>query len=98
MTTTIQPGTTVIVRGRGSGVLFGTYLGHEGSSVHLADAIQMWRWHAAKGGTLIDCATHGVLPNNCRFSPGRATVTVTDACAIIHVTPEAAQTIISVGW
>lgn len=87
----------VIVRSRDAGVLFGDYAGNDGSDVHLTNARQMWRWHAAKGGTLIDCAIHGVKAEKCRFSPSSATVTVFNACALIDCTEEAAASLRGVG-
>lgn len=89
-------GRPVIVRSRDAGVLFGEYAGNDGSTVHLNNARQMWKWHAAQGGTLIDCARYGVKANNCKFSPAQATVTVFDACALIDCTDEAASSIKSV--
>lgn len=92
----IAVGSPVIVRSRDAGVLFGEYAGNDGSTVHLKSARQMWRWHAAEGGTLIDCATHGVIDSKCKFSPSRATVTVFNACALISCTAAAASSIMAV--
>lgn len=92
-----QIGRPVIVRSRDAGVLFGEYNGNDGSTVHLTEARQMWQWKAAKGGTLVDCAIHGVEAANCKFSPAQATVTVFNACALIDCTTEAAKSIRSVG-
>ena len=89
-------GSPVIVRSRDAGVLFGEYAQNDGSTVHLTNARQMWRWHAAEGGTLIDCATHGVNGSKCKFSPAQATVTVFNACALISCTEKAAASIRSV--
>jgi hypothetical protein len=89
-------GRPVIVRSRDAGVLFGEYAGNDGSTVHLLNARQMWRWHAAEGGTLIDCATEGVIPAKCKFSPSRASVTVFNACALIDCSIKAAASIRSV--
>lgn len=87
----------VIVRSSDAGVLFGDYAGNDGSTVYLINARQMWRWHAAKGGTLIDCAVAGVKSDICKFSPAQATVTVFNACALIDCTEEAAASIRAVG-
>jgi len=89
-------GRAVIVRSRDAGVLFGEYAGNDGSTVHLKNAVQMWRWKAAKGGTLIDCATYGVVHDFGKYSPGQATVTVFNACALIDCTDIAAASIRSV--
>lgn len=86
-------GSPVIVRADGAGVVFGNYAGHDGSAIHLTEAVQMWNWCAAQGGTLIDCAQYGVAAERCKFSLGRATVTVFDALALITVTAEAAASI-----
>lgn len=86
-------GRPVIVRSRDAGVIFGEYTGNDGSTVHLANARQMWKWQAAEGGTLIDCATKGVNPAGCKFSPSQATVTVFNACALIDCTEQAANSI-----
>ena len=90
-------GRPVIVRSRDAGVLFGDYAGNDGSTVHLTNARQMWQWRAAKGVTLIDCATHGVKDDGCKFSPAQATVTVFNACALIDCTDAAAKSLRSVG-
>ena len=94
-------GRPVIVRSRDAGVLFGEYAGNDGSTVRLRNAVQMWRWKAAKGGTLLDCAEYGVVESGCKFSPARGTVTVFNACALIDCTGEAAKSISAVkggGW
>lgn len=90
-------GRPVIVRSRDAGVLFGDYAGHDGATVYLTNARQMWRWRAAKGGTLIDCATVGVKAEGCKFSPASATVTVFNACALIDCTDDAAASMRGVG-
>ena len=86
----------VIVRSRDAGVLFGYLLGYEGSTVHLRDARQMWSWTAAEGGTLLDCATHGV--NAGKVSTPAKRVTVIGACAIIDCTDKAVKTLESAKW
>lgn len=88
----------VIVRSRDAGVLFGYLLGYQGSEVHLRDARQLWSWKAAKGGTLLDCATHGVDPENCKFSGPVSRCIVIGACAIIDCTNEGVNSIGSVEW
>ena len=86
-------GRAVIVRSRDAGVLFGEFAGREGANIHLKNAVQMWQWFAEKGGTLIDCAVHGVKAEKCKFSIARATVTVLNACTLIDCTTEGASSI-----
>lgn len=86
-------GRAVIVRSRDAGVLFGEFAGREGANIHLKNAVQMWQWFAAKGGTLIDCAVHGVKADKCKFSIASATVTVLNACTLIDCTTEGASSI-----
>jgi len=88
----------VIVRSRDAGVQFGYLLGYNGSEVHIRDARQMWSWKAAKGGTLLDCATHGVDPKNSKISGPVSRCIVIGACAIIDCTPEGVNSIGSVEW
>jgi methyl coenzyme M reductase beta subunit len=95
-TPTPQSGTVgrkVIVRSRDAGVIYGEYAGNDGSTVHLRNAVQMWKWFAAKGISLIDVATFGVKKSDCKFSTATATVTVFNACALIDVTADAAASI-----
>lgn len=86
-------GRKVIVRSRDAGVIYGEYAGSEGSTVHLRNGVQMWKWFAAKGISLIDVATYGVKRSDCKFSIATATVTVFNACAMIDVTEDAAASI-----
>ena len=86
----------VIVRSRDAGCIYGYLLGYEGSTVHLRDARQMWSWTAAEGGTLIDCATHGVSAG--KFSTPADRVTVIGACAIIDCTDKAVTTLEAQKW
>ena len=89
-------GRPVIVRSRDAGVQFGYLDSYEGSTVHLKNARQMWSWTAAEGGTLLDCATHGVSDG--KFSTVCAAVTVIGACAIIDCTDKAVKTLESAKW
>jgi hypothetical protein len=86
-------GRKVIVRSRDAGVIYGEYAGNDGSTVHLKNARQLWKWFAAKGITLIDVATYGVKKSDCKFSTAQSTVTVFNACAMIDATGEAAASI-----
>jgi kynurenine formamidase len=56
----------------------------------------MWSWTAAEGGTLIDCATHGVKAG--KFSDAADRVTVIGACAIIDCTDKAVKTLEAQKW
>lgn len=86
----------VIVRSRDAGVQFG-YLDHfEGSTVYLKNARQMWSWTAAEGGTLLDCAMHGVSEG--KFSTTADAVIVIGACAIIDCTEKAVKSLESAKW
>lgn len=86
----------VIVRSRDAGVQFGYLDKFEGSTVYLSKARQMWSWTAAKGGTLLDCATFGVKAG--KFSSMTDGVIVINACAIIDVTREAHESLVSAKW
>lgn len=93
---TTQIGRKVIVRSHDAGVIFGDYVGNDGSTVHLRNGVQLWKWAAAQGISLIDVATYGVEASGCKFSTAAATVTVFNACALIDVTDIAAASIVSV--
>lgn len=88
-----EMGRKVIVRSRDAGVVYGEYAGNDGSTIHLKNGVQMWKWFAAKGISLIDVATYGVKKSGCNFSTAAADVTVFNACALIDVTVEAAASI-----
>ena len=89
----VVDGRKVIVRSRDAGVIYGEYAGNDGSTVHIKNGVQMWKWFAAKGISLIDVATYGVKKSECKFSTATASVTVFNACALIDVTAEAAASI-----
>lgn len=91
-------GRPVIVRARDAGVQFG-YLQEyaaDGSTVTLKNARQMWSWTAAQGGTLLDCAMHGVRAG--KFSTPADSVIIIGACAIIDCTATAVVTLESAKW
>lgn len=91
-------GRPVIVRLCDAGALFG-YLEEyspTGVAVTIRKARHMWSWTAAKGDTLLDCATHGVKGD--KFSAASDRVIVFNACAIIDCTPDAVKTLESVQW
>ena len=89
-------GRKVIVRSRDAGVQYGELDGYEGSTVYLKNARQMWSWTAAEGGTLLDCATHGVKAG--KFSTTADAVIVIGACAIIDVTAKAEKSLSASTW
>ena len=91
-----EDGRAVIVRSRDAGVQFGYLKAIDGSTVHLTNARQMWSWTAAKGGTLLDCAAHGVSGG--RFSTAAPAVIVIGACAVIDVAPDAIKSLESAKW
>jgi ribosomal protein L14 len=91
-------GKKVIVRSKDAGVLYGTLVKFEGSAVWLTDAIQMWKWKAVKGGTLIDCAEHGVVKSASKFSNKSASTVVLGACAIIEVAESAIKSLEEASW
>ena len=86
----------VIVRSRDAGVQFGYLDRYEGSTVYLRNARQMWSWTAASGGTLLDCAMHGVKAG--RFSGVADAVIVIGACAIIDCADAAVKSLESAKW
>ena len=93
---TTGDGRAVIVRSRDQGVMYGNFAGNDGSTVSLTNAVQMWRWKAKKGGTLADCAEFGVDESGCKFSHGKATVTIFNACALIDCSEVASKSLDSV--
>jgi hypothetical protein len=89
-------GDKVIVRSRDAGVLFGEFIAADGSTIHLKNARQLWRWKASEGITLLDVAKHGVDGSECKFSDIHEKVSVFSACALIAVSDKSAETIIGV--
>lgn len=91
-------GRYVIVRSRDAGVQFGKLVEYaaDGSTVTLKNARQMWSWTAAQGGTLLDCAMHGVRAG--KFSTPADSVIIIGACAIIDCTATAVVTLESAKW
>lgn len=90
----------VIVRSRDAGVQFGELVEYaaDGSTVTLARARQLWKWKARQGGTLLDCAQHGVNKVGSKFSGPCDRVIVLGACAIIDCTPDSVSSIEAVSW
>lgn len=93
-----EAGRKVIVRSRDAGVLFGTFVSPDGANVTLTDAIQVWKWKAAEGGTLIDCAEYGIVKSGSKVSGKSSRIIVLNACAIIDVTAESAKTFEAAVW
>lgn len=91
-------GEKVIVRSRDAGVLYGTLVKFEGTTVWLTDAIQVWKWKAVKGGTLIDCAEYGIVKSGSKVSGKSKETIVLGACAIIKVDTKAQETFESASW
>ena len=89
-------GRPVIVRSRDAGVQFGYLDRYEGSTVYLKNVRQMWSWTAASGGTLLDCAMHGVKDG--KFSGVADAVIVIGACAIIDCAAVAVKSLESAKW
>lgn len=83
----------VIVRCRDAGVHFGTYVSHSGREVHLTDSRRMWRWFAAKGISLSECATAGIDAKKSKIAAPVGRIVLLDACEIIPCTAEAAASI-----
>ena len=94
----LSVGRNVIVRSRDAGVLYGKFVSLDGQNVTLTDAIQIWKWKAVKGGTLIDCAEHGIVKSQSKVSSKSGNTIVIGACAVIDVTPEASKTFEEAVW
>ena len=91
-----EGGRAVIVRSRDAGVVYGYLDRLDGSTVYLSKGRQMWSWTAAEGGTLIDCANHGVKDG--KFSTMGGPVIVIGACAVIDVSQKAIASLESATW
>ena len=89
-------GQRVIVRADKAGAVYGTLESLNGSTAIVSNARQMWSWTAKEGGTLIDCAAHGVKGG--KFSAFADSVTVIDVCAIISVRESAAHSLDDASW
>ena len=93
---TKSDGRAVIVRSRDAGVQYGYLDRIDGSNVYLTKARQMWSWTAAQGGTLIDCANHGVKAG--KFSTMGGPILVIGACAVIDVADDAKKSLEDAKW
>ena len=82
----------VIVRCRDAGVHAGEYVKHSGREVQLFNARRIWFWKGA--ASLSELAVHGAKnPSECKFSVPVDTLTLLDACEIIHCQPAGAKMI-----
>ncbi len=88
-------GRYVIVRARDAGVHFGKLDAYEGRTVYLSDSRRMWRWKAASGISLSDCATAGIDAAESRICAQVSHIVILDGCEIIDCTAEAASSIIN---
>jgi len=61
-------GTYVIIRTYSAGVWAGNLDGKDGKEVILSDARRMWRWFAAKGISLSECALYGINAEKSRIA------------------------------
>lgn len=89
-------GRPVIVRSRDAGCIYGKLDYYTATEVRLKDARQMWSWAAAEGGSLMDCAVHGVKGG--KFSAPAPFATVFGQCTIIDVTPKARPSLEAAKW
>lgn len=82
----------VVVRSRDAGAFLGRLVRRHGSEVQLADARRLWYWDGA--ASLSQIALEGVSkPNQCKFPPAVAKITILGACEIITATPTAVKSI-----
>jgi hypothetical protein len=73
----------VIVRARDAGVHFGKLVDYEGRTVRIKDARRIWRWKAAKGISLSECAEFGIEHINSKISCVVTSIIILDAAEII---------------
>jgi hypothetical protein len=83
-------GRYVIVRARDAGVHFGKLERYDGRTVYLTESRRMWRWKAAKGISLSDCAMFGIDGSNSKICVTVPSIVILDACEIIDVDAAAA--------
>jgi hypothetical protein len=88
-------GRHVIVRARDAGVHFGKLAGYEGRIVWLTDARRMWKWKAAKGISLSECAEFGVDHNNSKICCTVSKISIHDVAEIIDCSITGAASIIA---
>ena len=85
-------GKKCIIRGRDSGVFFGTISEQEGQSVRLLNFRKLHYWD---GATAVEgLASYGtVKPENCRFTLVVAEGEICDVCQVLPCTEEAIKVI-----
>lgn len=86
-------GSYVIVRARDAGVHFGKLQAYDGRTVWLTESRRLWRWKAAKGISLSDCAMFGLDASNSKICVTVPSITILDACEIISTDADAARNI-----
>lgn len=85
-------GTPVIARCKQAGVHFGTLVSWEGEEALLINARRLWYWKCLKGHTLNAVANYG-LHKDSKIPAAVSKIVLTDACELIPVTPQAAESI-----
>ncbi len=89
-------GKPVIIRCRGAGVHFGTLVGFSGTTVELGNSRRMWRWHSASENTLSGVSRCGINQEKSKIQGVIAeTIILPEACEILPLTSEAAESIAS---
>ena len=90
-------GKPVIVRASGAGVHFGYVTHVDGHVVTLERSRRLWRWLAAKNGSLSAVAVHGIDTERSNIGDP-ITVTIFDAHEIIGVSAAAITSIEAGKW
>ncbi len=81
-----------IIRGRDSGVFYGTIKERNGQEVTISNARCLWYWSGAN--SLNDLALYGVTrPKDCKFTVAVPELTILDAIEISPCSDEAAAII-----
>jgi small nuclear ribonucleoprotein (snRNP)-like protein len=85
-------GTTVLIRGRNSGVHCGTLVECDGTVVALQASRRLWKWQALQGIALSGVAAHGLNRKGSKLD-AITNIVLTDAIEIIPMTDAAARTL-----
>lgn len=94
-TKTNNIGKKVIVRGRYSGLFFGTLAERNGSEVRLTDVRRLWYWSGAASD--FQLAVEGVKkPNECRFTMVISEIEILDAIEVLPCTDDAVKSLSAV--
>lgn len=89
---TTNIGKKVIIRGKSSGVEFGTLSAQNGQEVTLINARRLWYWSGA--ASISQIAMEGVKnPDKCRFTVCVKSITILDAIEIIPCAEAAVESI-----